>query len=121
MEETFDMFRMRLESMVRLDHPLVVLGSRIEWDDIEKSLKHLFQRKPGQVKELELEDLFGSHRLMVTTGVSRAGRKRLPFRLMASLLYLKHAYNESDESLVERWVSVTKLFDGCGGYFLQNR
>ena len=27
MEETFDMFRMRLESMVRLDHPLVVLGS----------------------------------------------------------------------------------------------
>ncbi len=114
MEETFDMFQMRLESMVRLDHPLVVLGSRIEWDDIEKSLKHLFQRKPGQVKELELEDLFGSHRLMVMTGVSRAGRKRLPFRLMASLLYLKHAYNESDESLVERWGEspIWQMFSG---------
>ena len=36
-------------------------------------------------------------------GVSAAGRPCLPIRLMVALLYLKHAYNESDESLVERW------------------
>ncbi len=36
-------------------------------------------------------------------GVSPAGRPRLPVRLMVALLYLKHAYNESDEALVERW------------------
>ena len=35
--------------------------------------------------------------------VSAAGRPRLPVRLMVALLYLKHAYNESDESVVERW------------------
>lgn len=34
---------------------------------------------------------------------SAAGRPRLPIRLMASLLYLKHAFNLSDEELVERW------------------
>jgi IS5 family transposase len=33
-------------------------------------------------------------------GISNAGRPRLPIRLMVALLYLKHAYNESDESLV---------------------
>jgi len=35
--------------------------------------------------------------------VSAAGRPRLPIRLMASLLYLKHAFNLSDEAVVERW------------------
>jgi IS5 family transposase len=30
--------------------------------------------------------------------VSKAGRPRLPTRLMISLLYLKHAFNESDEA-----------------------
>jgi IS5 family transposase len=36
-------------------------------------------------------------------GVSNRGRPRLPIRLMVALQYLKHAYNESDESVVERW------------------
>jgi IS5 family transposase len=41
--------------------------------------------------------------LVSGAGVSNAGRPRLPIRLMVELLYLKHAYNESDEALVERW------------------
>jgi IS5 family transposase len=36
-------------------------------------------------------------------GVSSAGRPKLPLRLMASLLYLKHSFNLSDEELVVRW------------------
>ena len=47
--------------------------------------------------------LFGSQTVVLGAGLSNAGRPRLPFRLMVSLLYLKHAYNESDEGLVERW------------------
>ena len=35
--------------------------------------------------------------------VSAAGRPRLPIRLMAALLSLKHAFNLSDEELVARW------------------
>ena len=34
---------------------------------------------------------------------SNAGRPKLPIRLMASLLYLKHSFNLSDEELVVRW------------------
>lgn len=40
---------------------------------------------------------------MVVGGISLAGRPRVPLRLMISLLYLKHAFNESDEGVVERW------------------
>ena len=40
---------------------------------------------------------------IVATGTSAAGRPRLPIRLMAALLYLKHTVNLSDEALVERW------------------
>ena len=41
--------------------------------------------------------------LLAGAGVSPAGRPRLPIRLMASLLYLKHAFNLSDEAVAERW------------------
>jgi IS5 family transposase len=52
---------------------------------------------------VEEADLFGPTLAVAGAGVSNAGRPRLPIRLMVSLLYLKHAYNESDESVVERW------------------
>ena len=55
---------------------------------------------------------------MAGAGVSHAGRPRLPIRLMVSLLYLKHAYNESDESVVERWSEnvVWQFFSGMEYY-----
>ena len=31
---------------------------------------------------------------------SNAGRPRVPLRVMVSLRYLKHAFNESDESVI---------------------
>jgi IS5 family transposase len=48
-------------------------------------------------------DLFGPSTQLVGAGVSKAGRPRLPMRLMISLLYLKHAFDESDEGVGERW------------------
>jgi hypothetical protein len=51
----------------------------------------------------EVTDLFGTSVQVAGAGVSNAGRPRLPIRLMVALLYLKHAYNESDESVAERW------------------
>ena len=40
---------------------------------------------------------------LVGAGRSNAGRPKLPIRLMASPLYLKHSFNLSDEELVVRW------------------
>ena len=47
--------------------------------------------------------MFGSTETLARAGRSNAGRLKLPIRLMASLLYLKHSFNLSDEELVVRW------------------
>ena len=48
-------------------------------------------------------DLFGATLEIAGAGISAAGRPRLPIRLMAALLSLKHAFNLSDEERVARW------------------
>ena len=100
---TVDFFRARLDQMIDLRHPLAVLAHRMPWDRIEEQLSPFLAHKnrPGISKEVA--SLFGLSVQIAGGGVSNAGRPRLPIRLMVALLYLKHAYNESDESLVERW------------------
>jgi IS5 family transposase len=89
--------------MIDLRHPLAVLASRKPWQEIESSLAHRFARAAKAGKQIEDIDLFGATVSLSGGGISKAGRPRLPLRLMVSLLYLKHAFNESDEALVERW------------------
>ena len=100
---TDDFFRSRLDTMIDLRHPLAVLATRMPWDLIEQSLAPLLAHKDRAGRTVEGADLFGPTLAVAGGGVSPAGRPRLPVRLMVSLLYLKHAFNESDESLVERW------------------
>lgn len=100
---TDDFFRARLDTMIDARHPLAVLAKRMPWADIEAALAPLLAHKDRAGCSIEGADLFGSTVQLVGAGVSPAGRPRLPVRLMVSLLYLKHAYDESDESLVERW------------------
>lgn len=115
---TDDFFRARLDGMVDPRHPLAVLGRRMPWSQIEASLAPLFARKARMGKAREDADMFGPTLVVAAGGVSRAGRPRLPIRLMVSLLYLKHALNESDESVVERWSEnvVWQLFSGMEYY-----
>ena len=103
MNDTADFFRSRLDQMIDLRHPLVVLASRMPWQELEASIAHLFAKAVRSGKNIQDVDLFGGVSKVVGSGVSPAGRPRLPLRLMISLLYLKHAFNESDEGVVERW------------------
>ena len=89
--------------MIDLKHPLAVLGSRMPWAQIETVLAPAFTRQERDGKVVEGDDLFGTTLAIAGNGVSKAGRPRLAIRLMAALLYLKHAYNLSDDDLVERW------------------
>ena len=73
-----DLFRARLDQILDHDHPLFRLGRRIDWA--------AFEREVGQLY------------------VDKVGRPGLPIRLMVGLHYLKHAFNESDESVVARWL-----------------
>lgn len=100
---TADFFRARLDQMIDLRHPLAVLAQRMPWSRIEAALAPLLAHKNRAGQEFGSSDLFGATLAVAGAGVSNAGRPRLPIRLMASLLYLKHANNLSDEAVVERW------------------
>jgi len=115
---TDDFFRARLDGMVDPRHPLAVLARRMPWPQIEASLAPLFARKARMGKARDNADMFGPTLVVSAGGLSRAGRPRLPIRLMVSLLYLKHAFNESDESVVERWSEnvVWQFFSGMEYY-----
>jgi IS5 family transposase len=69
-----DLFRSSLEQILDRNHPLYVLANKIDWKRFDQSFGALFAQKHG--------------------------RPALPTRLVVGLHYLKHAYNESDESVV---------------------
>jgi len=100
---TPDFFRSRLDAMIDLRHPLAVLARRLPWDRIEQALAPKFARRDRAGRQLIVDDLLGQHQVEFGGGVSNAGRPRLSIRLMASLVYLKNAFNLSDEELVLRW------------------
>jgi IS5 family transposase len=115
---TPDFFRSRLDQMIDLKHPLAVLATRLPWAVIEAAVapKLVHQAKPG--KRVTGMDMAGAFDGEFGGGVSPAGRPRLPVRLMASLLYLKHSFNLSDEELVERWAENVQwqFFSGMAYY-----
>ena len=114
---TDDFFRSRIDHMIDLRHPLAVLASRMPWQEIEARVAQVFSRKGRAGAALPELDLFGEQVQRVAVA-SNAGRPRVPLRIMISLLYLKHAFNESDEGVVERWADTPRwqFFSGCAYY-----
>lgn len=82
-------------------------------------MSHVFSAKVRAGKKLPGIDLFGEQ-IQTAALKSKAGRPRVPLRTMIALLYLKHAFNESDEGVVQRW-SETPVWQFFGGrtYFDQ--
>jgi IS5 family transposase len=74
--ETIDMFRSRLDQVINLNHPLVKLANEIDWSFFEN----------------EYVDFYSEDQ----------GRPSKTIRLLVGLHYLKHAFDESDESVVDR-------------------
>lgn len=67
--------------MIDLRNPLVRVGEAMPWQT--------------------LIDAVGASLPAIPAG---AGRRPLPARLMLGLLYLKYAYDLSDEAVVQRWM-----------------
>ena len=115
---TDDFFRARLDSMIDMRHPLAVLATRMPWAAIEAALAPLLAHKDRDGRLVQDADLFGPTAQLAGAGLSNAGRPRLALRLMVALLYLKHAFNLSDEELCERWSEnvVWQFFSGLSYY-----
>jgi IS5 family transposase len=116
--QSSDFFRSRIDAMINLNDPLAVLATRLPWDQIETAVAQKFERQHRAGQILEGQDMFGSTATLVGAGRSNAGRPKLPIRLMASLLYLKHSFNLSDEELVVRWSEnvLWQFFSGMDYY-----
>jgi IS5 family transposase len=76
------------------NHPLYVLGNQIDWSIFEEEFGPLY--------------------------VENFGRPGLPIRLVVGLHYLKYAYNESDESVVERFLENPYWQYFCGFEYFEH-
>ncbi len=118
---TDDFFRARLDSMIDLRHPLVVLANKLPWAAIDAALAPKFAHADRSPKSQTVIDLLGVESVEFGGGISRAGRPRLPIRLMAGLLYLKNSFNLSDEELVQRWAENVYWQHFCGLEYFEPR
>jgi transposase, IS5 family len=116
--ETADFFRARIDAMINLSDPLAVLATRLPWDQIEAALLAKFEREDRAGQIFEGQDMFGATQVLEGAGVSNAGRPKLPIRLMASLIFLKHSFNLSDEEVAARWSEnvLWQFFSGMDYY-----
>jgi IS5 family transposase len=89
-----DLFKAQFTRILDLDHPLVVLADKIQWQRLELALAECFP--------------------------SDLGAPALSTRLIIGLIYLKHAFNESDESLLERWIENPYWQYFCGFSTMQH-
>lgn len=88
-----DLFRLRLEQLLDQRHVLYRLAGKIDWNAVEERFGGLY---------------------------AEAGRPGIPIRLMVGLHYLKHAFNESDETVVERWVENPYWQHFCGEEYFRH-
>ena len=89
-----DLFQARFEQLPNHDHPLFMLANRIDWNRFDVALADCY-----------CPDI---------------GAPAKSIRLLVGLHYLKHAFNESDESLLERWVENPYWQHFCGFTTIQH-
>jgi len=82
------LFHVELVKMIDMSHPLAVLAGKIDWEAFEEAFGKFFCENNGAPGK--------------------------PVRLMVGLHYLKHAFNLSDELVVERWTENPYWQHFCG-------
>jgi len=93
-DNSADLFRSQLSQMLNMSHPLVRLSEKMNWEKLEAQINTVYRDGSGQPP--------------------------LPTRLLAGLHYLKYTFNESDESVVARWVENPYWQYFCGFEYLQH-
>ena len=92
-DSQYSLFNLALEKLLNPDHPLVILSAHIDWSQFDDLVDQCY---------------------------STEGRPGCTTRLMIGLLYLKYAFDESDESVVDRWVENPYWQFFCGFYEMQH-
>ena len=88
------LFQSRLDQILNMKHPLCVLANQIDWEFFAEEFGAYYSESRG------------------TPGK--------PIRLMVGLHYLKHAFNESDEGVVEHFIENPYWQYFCGYEYFQH-
>lgn len=88
------LFQSRLDQILNMEHAMIKLAKAINWSVFDDEFASLYS-----------DDL---------------GRPGKPIRLMVGLHYLKHAFDESDESVVERFLENPYWQYFCGFEYFQH-
>lgn len=88
-----EMFKIPLEHFIKESHQLVQLSKKIDWDDLEDNLSKYY--------------------------CIDNGRPSIPIRTIAGILILKRMFNESDESVLDRWAENPYWQYFCGEVYFQ--
>jgi len=89
-----EMFKVPLQHFIRQEHELVLLSKKIPWDKLEEELSVYY--------------------------CVDNGRTSIPIRTIAGVLILKRMFNESDESVLDRWVENPYWQFLCGEVYFQH-
>ncbi|MEM9830474.1 MAG: IS5 family transposase [Bacteroidota bacterium] len=92
--DQLDVFRPRLDTLLSIQHELVQLAEEVDWVWIEDQLSGYY---------------------------AETGCPSVPIRTMVGMLLLKHLFNESDESVLDRWVENPYWQYFTGEQFFQHR
>lgn len=92
--ETVDMFKSRLDQIINLNHPIAKLATQIDWSFFEEAYINHYSDDQG--------------------------RPSKTIRLMVGLHYLKHTFNESDESVVIKLIENPYWQYFCGFEYFQH-
>jgi len=93
-QSAFEMFRSHFDQLLNPDHELIQLARKIDWRRFEVAFKDCYCEDDGAPAKAT--------------------------RLMVGLQYLKYTFNESDESVVERWVENPYWQYFCGFTHMQH-
>jgi len=89
-----DLFKSQLSQILNTDHPLIILAGQIDWSVFDVEIDACY-----------CEDF---------------GKPGCNTRLMVGLHYLKYAFDESDESVLGRWVENPYWQYFCGFEYMQH-
>jgi len=82
-----EVFRVPLVNVINMEHELVLLSGRINWESVERDFSGYY---------------------------SDMGRPAVPIRKMVGSMLLKQMYNLGDETFVERWIENPYWSRGLG-------
>lgn len=92
--DAFQLFQAHFRQILNFEHPLIQLADKIDWPRFDTAFADSYSEEMGA-----------------------PGRA---IRLMVGLQYLKYAFDESDESVVERWVENPYWQYFCGFTHMQH-